>query len=109
MLLFAAPSVARVERFLAESRASHFTYSEIGATAGLVPPLYTTDRNRVRLGTGPSSWSAAQEAIRTWAMFNPGWIRLFSPSTPIIPGENVAVLACYFRCYWLNACRIVYT
>jgi uncharacterized protein (UPF0548 family) len=109
VLLFAAPSEARVQRYLDELRTSHFTYSEVGATSGLIPPLYTTDHNRVRLGTGPSAWSAAQKAIRTWEMFNLGWIHLYSSSTPIIPGENVAVLASYFHCYWLNACRIVYT
>ena len=108
MLLFSAPSESRVERFLAENRASHFTYSEMGATAGLIPPLYTTDHNRVKLGNGSRTWTAAVEAIRSWQMFNLDWIRLYSPSTPIVPGENVAVLASYFNCYWLNACRIVY-
>lgn len=41
-------------------------------------------------------------------MFNMDWIRLYWPSTPIREGENVAVLAQYLNCYWLNACRIVY-
>jgi uncharacterized protein (UPF0548 family) len=109
VLLFAAPSEARVQRYLDELRASHFTYSEVGATSGLIPPLYTTDHNRVRMGTGASVWTAAQNALRSWEMFNLGWIRLYWPTTPISAGENVLVLARYFTCYWLNACRIVYT
>ncbi len=36
------------------------------------------------------------------------WVRLYWPNTPIAVNENVAVLAHYLGCYWLNACRIVY-
>jgi uncharacterized protein (UPF0548 family) len=49
------------------------------------------------------------QAIRAWEMLNLGWVRLYPPATTIIAGENVAVVATYFNCYWLNACRIVYT
>ena len=36
------------------------------------------------------------------------WVKLYWPSTPIKTGEDVAVLARWLSCYWLNACRIVY-
>lgn len=42
-------------------------------------------------------------------MFHQEWVHLYWPSTPIVAGENVAVLASYLGCCWLNACRIVYT
>lgn len=109
MFFLASPSDAQLDKFLSDARESRHTYSEIGATSGLIPPLYTTDHNRVLLGTGSRAWTAATEAIRTWEMFNLAWVHLYWPSTPIVPGENVAVLARYFNCYWLNACRIVYT
>ena len=109
MFFFVPPSETRIQQFLIDARESRHSYSETGATSGLIPPLYTTDHNRVLLGTGSRAWTAAVEAIRTWEMFNLDWVCLYWPSTSIIPGENVAVLARFFNCYWLNACRIVYT
>jgi uncharacterized protein (UPF0548 family) len=89
-------------------RESTYTYSEVGATSGLVPPFFATDHNRVSLGKGQRTWDKAIEALRGWKMFEMDWLRLHYPSTPIRAGENVAVLAHYLNCYWLNACRIVY-
>jgi uncharacterized protein (UPF0548 family) len=108
VLLFARPSEAEVEHFLAEARESGYSYSETGATSGIIPPLYTTDHNRVWLGLGPQTWRRAVEALKEWKMFDLEWICLYWPSTPIAVGENVAVLAQHLNCYWLNACRIVY-
>ena len=108
MLLFSRPSTGEVERFLAQARQSAYSYSEVGATSGSIPSRYTTDHNRVLLGRGPAVWNKAVAALQAWEMFNVDWIRLYWPSAPIQAGENVAVLAQYLNCYWLNACRIVY-
>ena len=108
MLLFTRPTTSQIQQFLEKARESEHTYSEIGATAGLPPPLYRTDHNRVRLGAGPETWRRAVDALRRWEMFNLSWVRLCWPTTPVIAGENVAVIAQYASCYWMNACRIVY-
>jgi len=108
VLLLSCPSTRQVERFLAHARESNHTYTEVGATAGLLPPLFTVDHNRILLGHGTSVWNKARDAIRRWEMFNLDWITLYWPSTPIRAGENVAVLARCLNCYWLNGCRIVY-
>ena len=50
----------------------------------------------------------AKEALQQWKIFDLSWLRLFWPSTPIVVGETVAVLASFANLYWLNACRIVY-
>jgi len=108
VLLLVPPSESQIELFLARARDSHHTYSEVGATAGLLPPLFKIDHNRILLGRGQHTWQKAVDAIRAWEMFNLNWITLHWPSTPIRAGENVAVLARYSGVYWLNACRIVY-
>ena len=74
----------------------------------MLPTSLTVDHNRIRLGVGPETWSRAIEAVTAWKMFEMDWIQLYWPSTPIQSGENVAVVANYLNCYWLNACRIVY-
>jgi uncharacterized protein (UPF0548 family) len=109
VLLFRAPSKAEIDHFLTRAAGTGHTYSEIGANAVVPPPLFTTDHNRIRLGSGAATWAKAVEAIRAWRMFSMPWIQLCWPSTPIRVGENVAVLARYLGLYWLNACRIVYT
>ncbi len=53
-------------------------------------------------------WDRAIVALRTWKMFDIPWVQLCWPSAPIAVGENVAVVARYMNCYWLNACRVVY-
>jgi uncharacterized protein (UPF0548 family) len=109
VLLFSPPSDAELERFLARARESHYTYSELGATSGLIPPLYTTDHNRVLLGKGEADWYRAVTALRAWKMFDLGWMRLYPASTEIRAGENVALVARWFSLYFVNACRIVDT
>jgi uncharacterized protein (UPF0548 family) len=102
------PSDAQIQRFLDRAGESVYSYSELGATAALVPPLFTADRNQVQLGKGQQTWNKAVDALKKWEMFNLGWVRLCWPTTPIAVGENVAVLAHHLGCYWLNGCRIVY-
>jgi uncharacterized protein (UPF0548 family) len=109
VLLFSSPSNAQLERFLTRSRESHYTYSEVGATGGLIPPLYNIDHNRVLLGKGEALFHRAATAIRDWKMFDLGWVRVYPTSTPIRTDENVAVIARWFSLYFVNACRIVDT
>ena len=90
------------------ARESRHSYSEVGDTAGVIPPLFTVDHNRMRLGSGAETWERAVEAIRKWKMFDIPWVRLYRSSTPIVAGENVAVCAHFGGVYFLNACRIVY-
>ena len=106
--MLSAPTEDQVARFLARASKSGFGYPDVGATSATIPASYTVDHNRVRLGEGEQTWQRAIQAITSWKMFEMRWIRLCWPTTPIQPGENVAVVAEYLNCHWLNACRIVY-
>jgi uncharacterized protein (UPF0548 family) len=102
------PTEQDVQRFISQQQYSVFSYSEVGASATVVPSRYHVDRNRVLLGRGEVIWRRAREAIREWQMFNLPWVRLCWPTTPIEVGATVAVLVEHFGFYSLNAARIVY-
>ena len=109
MFLVSAPSHEQIDRFLSQARKLDFSYCEIGATSNSdIPAAYVVDHNRVRLGTGLQTWDRAVEAIRQWKMFEMDWLRLYWPTAPIVVGQDVAVLARYLNCHWLNGARIVY-
>jgi uncharacterized protein (UPF0548 family) len=109
VLFFSEPSEQQINRFLERASSLGFSYSELGATdSATLPPLFTVDRNRIQLGSGPLAWQRAVDAIRKWEMFNIPWVRLCWPTAPITEGSNVAVIAHRIGLFWLNACRVVY-
>ena len=108
MFLPSRPSDREIRQFISGLADSEYSYREIGATRNTIPPSYTLDHNRVRLGSGAATWELATDAIRCWAMFNIGWVRLCWPDTPIRSGCDVAVLVRHFGFYSLNGARIVY-
>jgi uncharacterized protein (UPF0548 family) len=109
VLFLSQPSEQRINRFLKVAASSGFSYSELGATnSPALPPLFTVDHNRIRLGSGSLIWYQAVEGVKKWKMFNIPWVSLCWPTAPIAEGSNVAVLAHRFGFFWLNACRIVY-
>lgn len=108
MFRLTAPSEDEVRRFIAEQRASRFSYLEVGASAGDIPSRYNLDHNRIRLGKGDVAWRRAVAAVSGWRMFDIPWVRLHWPNAAIQVGTDVAVSVHHFGFYSLNACRIVY-
>ena len=102
------PSADEIRDFITQQRLSAFSYPEVGASANELPNHYNVDRNRTLLGRGEATWHRAVDAIRGWHMFSMPWIRLYSPTTPIQVGRDVAVLVHHFGFCSLNAARIVY-
>jgi uncharacterized protein (UPF0548 family) len=97
-----------IRDFLARQAERPFSYAEVGRSREGSPPGYVVDHRRVRLGAGGATFQAACAALRRWAMFRLGWVRLCWPETPIVPGAVVAILARAMGLWWLNACRVVY-
>jgi len=108
MFLLSTPSDRELREFVSRLSASSYSYAEVGATSSAIPSAYTIDHNRVRLGSGATSWDNAVRAIRSWEMFSIGWTQLCWPDTPIRVGADVAVLIRHFGFYSLNGARIVY-
>lgn len=108
MWLLHPPTHDALERFLSGQRGQPFSYREVGASAGPLPPGYHHDHNRVRLGEGAAVFSAGCAALRSWLMFPQPWTRLAPENAPLEVGTIVAMQARAFGFWWLNACRIVY-
>ena len=108
MFLLRQPSAEVIRQFISAQRDLQFSYPEVGATSGALPPGYLVDRNRVRLGTGKEAYDRAIEALRHWKQFDLGWVRMVPPETPIEVGAVVAILTNHFGFWSLNACRVVY-
>ncbi len=79
-------------------------------TAWAHPPAgYVIDHNRVRLGSGRSSFDKAVVALRRWEQFNLGWVGVANPGLPLETGAVNAVIASLPLLSVTCACRIVYT
>jgi uncharacterized protein (UPF0548 family) len=99
------PSTEWLDALKKEQQNAPFTYPQNAqALSG-----YDYDDNRVFLGEGDATFSAAKQAIRNWAMFEGKWARIYSDKTPIETGQIVIMCAQAFGFWWLNAAKIVYT
>src|SRR5438874_7143774 len=108
MLFVRKPTVARINRFLAQQAKQPFSYAEIARTRDVPPRGYDVDHRRVCIGTGLEAFHAACHALQRWEMFQLGWVQPCWPDTPIAVGSVVGILASCWGLWWLNACRIVY-
>jgi uncharacterized protein (UPF0548 family) len=102
------PSTERIARFLAEQELHDFSYAAVGATKGTPPQGYIVDRTRTKLGEGERTYRSAKSALQNWQQFQLGWLEVWPPATPIVPGQTVIVIGRALRTWWLNACRIIY-
>ena len=108
MFLLSRPSELQIEKFIAAQQQSDFSYSPLELTRNSPVDGYNVDHNRVQLGSGAESFSAAVKAIQQWKMFDLGWVRLYSDQTPIESGATVAIVVNHLGFWSMNACRIVY-
>jgi len=108
MFLLRQPSPEAIRRFISSQRELPFSYPEVGATAGELPPGYIVDRNRIKLGTGKETYERAIAALGNWKQFDLGWVRMVPQETPIEVGAVVAIVTSHFGFWSMNACRVVY-
>lgn len=108
MFSFQKPSVDLIRKFIAEQAKLDFSYSEVGATATTSPSGFVVDHTRIRLGEGEAVFQSGIASLKRWDHFKLGWVDVWSPETPIHPGEVVAVMGHALGSWWLNCCRIIY-
>lgn len=102
------PTNPSLQRFLADQADAPYSYPEVGALrAGRMPVGYDHDCNQVKLGHGAADYARACAAVRSWTMFQIGWVRTFPEDLPIQPGRMVAIVARWAGVWIVNACRIV--
>lgn len=102
------PSDESLQRFVAAKSGLDYSYAAVGATAHVPPAGFDIDRTRMVLGAGEPTFEAAKLALQRWEQFRLGWVEAWSPVTPLVAGEVVAVMGWAMGLWWLNPCRIVY-
>ena len=108
MVSLRRPTSQVIREFLASQSKLGFTYTGVGATAGVPPAGYVVDHTRIKLGEGEEVFTRARAALLRWEQFRLGWLEAWSSKTTIETGDVVAVVARLVGLWWLNACRIVY-
>ena len=107
MLRVGRPSEQERAALLAQQRDAEVTYSEVGATFGVLPEGYRHDRYRRSLGTGAAAFAAGREGLRAWA----GHEHAGLPRLPARPElrEGVTLLQTLpvGPGYVFGACRVV--
>jgi uncharacterized protein (UPF0548 family) len=103
------PTEEQLRVLIERNKDAPFSYAAVGATrGGPLPAGYKVDRNRVWLGSGQDVFEKAQRGLRTWAMFDLGWVRTFPHHVDIQPGSVVAVVVSHFGFWSVNLSRIVF-
>lgn len=108
MFFLRKPSAEQVQRFLNGQKELSFSYPEAGATNFTLPSGYNIDHNRIRLGEGEQVFKQAAAGMRSWQMFNLGWLEICWPDAPIKVGSTVGVLCLHFGFWSCHPARIVY-
>lgn len=108
MLTLRKPPADLVRQCLTAQAKLPFTYAAVGATAHTPPAGYVVDHTRIKLGEGQAIFNAAKAALQRWEQFQLGWVAPWPCSTPIQPGEVVAVMGRAIGLWSTNCCRIVY-
>jgi uncharacterized protein (UPF0548 family) len=107
MISVRRPPTEAIRAFLASQAKLDLTYTAVGASGGEPPAGYVVDHTRVLLGRGEAVFTRARTVLERWAQFDLGWVEVWSPETPILTGEVVAVMTRQFGLWWMSACRIV--
>ena len=111
MFLLRKPSDEFIRDYIASLADQPLSYSPVGSTRYVAPLQHgwDTDRHRVLLGQGQSTFQRAKQAIDNWQMFPCEVATLCRPAPPH-EGQNVAVLyrAAPVGLWLLFAARVVY-
>jgi uncharacterized protein (UPF0548 family) len=108
MFFLTRPSEDQVRAILGTQRDRQYSYREVGATGGKLPPGYAILSGRVELGHGAAQFARASDALHRWRMFDVLGVCLYEPTTSIVFGNTVGLLIKHFGFWSLNFCRIVY-
>lgn len=107
MFLLHRPSDEEIRKVLERQKDQPLSYDGIDFKDHELAHGFNIDHHRTALGKGREVFSKAIAAIKSWEMFNIGWLTLCWPDAAIEPDSMVAVLARHMGFWSLNACRIV--
>ncbi|HLK19060.1 MAG TPA: DUF1990 domain-containing protein [Bryobacteraceae bacterium] len=99
MFTLSQPTDLELLALIEKNKDAPFSYSLLDG--------YRMDSNRIRLGEGRAVFERALRALRSWRMFDLGWVRIFPSDAEIRPGVVVAVVVSHFGFWSVNLARIV--
>jgi uncharacterized protein (UPF0548 family) len=108
VLTLRAPSESDLAEFLRSQAASSFSYPEVGASRGELPPRYRIDRRKDVIGRGDAAFDRARQALDRWEMHRGAGVGI-SPIEPPREGLTVALVVKQTGLHMTSACRVVYT
>jgi len=89
-------------------RGADLTYTEAGATKGVIPPGYHHLHRTVTIGTGAQAFTAATDALAGWHVHGRAGLSV-SASLPAAEPGSVLVLSLGLAAIRIGApCRVVY-
>jgi uncharacterized protein (UPF0548 family) len=97
-----------LEAIVAEQRGQSFTYREVGATAGELPPGYHRHRYSGGLGEGEAAFQRGVSALRGWQAHRGAGIDVVPSTAPLEPGVDVVLCFRVGAMNMLAACRVAY-
>jgi uncharacterized protein (UPF0548 family) len=101
------PSSYELRAFIAKSAELPLSYSPVGI-AQQAPAGFSLDKANVVLGCGEAAFTKAKAALLRWAHFELGWVEMFPPGAPVVPGTVVAVVVSHLGFWSVNGCKVVY-
>src|SRR5262245_46335575 len=105
MFLLRRPSRETIEQFLRDSGDLPLSYSPPGLSR-TNQRGYDIDEVSVPIGRGRADFEQACSALSAWKHVEVGWVEMFPPSAPLIPGTQVALLIRHLGFWSLNGCRV---
>jgi uncharacterized protein (UPF0548 family) len=108
-VLLSRPSEAYLSELEGRLGDASFTYSEVGATAGPVPPNYRVERSVAYLGNGPAVWARSQEALRGWQAHRGAGATVHPAGAALAQGTTVIVTMPLWPVYIVAPCRVAYS
>lgn len=97
---------AELRALLAEKSATDFSYPEVGASAGALPPGYRHVDRSWQLGTGRACFDAARRALFEWRVL-PDWVRLHDTHAAHDAGTTAILEIHALGCYWRSGVRLL--
>ncbi len=102
------PPADRVGAFVTEQTAREFSYPQVGATRGALPPGYVHDRRSVDLGPDDGArFARAAGALATWAAQRGAGMTVYPPD-PVRAGATFAIVFRLPAGFITAAGRVVY-
>lgn len=109
MIRLAEPDEALVRAILEREGGKPFSYARPGMTRGELPAGYLVNYARIQLGRSEEVFTAGKAALRSWAMYDLDWIKLW-PAQPAVEEEfTYAAVVRAYGVWSVNLARVVYT